>query len=211
MLKIPGNKVAVDPIGENVKRGLLYVPEQAVGRIKQGIVKYVGSEVTTVNIGDYVFFSGYAGTVFRLENEGTLLFLPEDNIVAVLRERTTDIPGLFFYGGGGEYFTATFEQAMQLITKEMSKYAVKIREPLDKAYEEKPSKTIPGRRFVIKDQDHMTGEGCFCMEQGAKEYNQGICPKCGSLMHRAYKKTWPEGLWHCENFSCKFNTVQVKE
>lgn len=209
MLKIPRTMVAVDPIGESEKRGSLFIPEQSVSRVKQGIVKYIGREVSDVGIGDYVFFSGYAGIMFRLENEGTLLFLPEDSIIATLSNRTTDIPGLYFNGGNGEYFTATYEQAMQLITREMAKFYVPIKEQQDRAYEGKASKTIKGKMFTVKDQEHMTGPDCFCMEQGAKDYNNGICPKCGNLLHKAYKKTWPETIWVCENLTkCGFNTKE---
>ena len=205
-LKIPKNKVAVDPISESEKRGSLYIPEQSIGRIKQGIVKYIGSEVSSVEVGDYVFFSAYAGTMFRLEGEGTLLFLQEENLVAILKERTTDINGLFFYGGDGKYFTATFEQAMHLITQAMSKFYVPVKEAQDRAYESKSSKTIKGRMFTVKNQEHMTGPDCFCMEQGAKEFNQGICVKCGNLLHWANMKTWPEGFWICENMNCQYTT-----
>lgn len=209
MLKIPNDWVAVDPIGESEKRGSLFIPEQAISRVKQGIVKYIGSKVTTVSIGDYVFFSGYAGIAFKLEGEGTLLFLHEEALIATLNERKTDIPGLFFYGGNGEYFTATYEQAMMLITKEMSKFYVPIREQQDRAYESKNSKTLKGKMFTVKNQEHMTGPDCFCMEQGAKEYNNGTCPKCGSLIHKAYLKTWPEVVYVCENLTnCGFNTKE---
>lgn len=209
MLKVPRKMIAVDPIFESDKRGSIYVPEQAKSRVKQGIVKYIGAEVTTVGIGDYVFFSGYAGTVFRLENEGTLLFLTEDNIVATLKERQTDIAGLFFYGGDGKYFTATFEQAMMLITKAMNKYYATVKEQQDRAYEGKKSKTIQGRLLLIKNQEHMTGPSCWCKDL-AFEYNQGVCPKCGSFMHRAYLTGWPDAIYHCENLeSCNFNTIGV--
>lgn len=209
MLKVIKHMVGVDPITESEKRGSLYVPEQSVGRVKQGIVKYIGSEVRDISIGDYVFFSGYAGILFRLEGEGTLLFLPEDAIIATLANRATDIPGLFFYGGNGEYFTATYEQAMHLITRELSKYALKVREQQDRAYDSKASKTLVGKPFTVKNQEHMTGPDCFCMEQGSKDYNNGICPKCGNLIHKAYLKTWPETVYVCENLShCSFNTKE---
>jgi co-chaperonin GroES (HSP10)/predicted RNA-binding Zn-ribbon protein involved in translation (DUF1610 family) len=206
MIKVPKNTVAIDPIGEGDKVGSLYKPDQAKGRVKQGIVKYIGSEVNSVAIGDYVFFSGYAGIVFRLEGEGTLLFLPEDNIIARFdKERTRNIAGLFFYGGNGEYFTANFEQAMHLITQAFYQDYMEVKERLDR----KPgaTKTIEGRLFLIKDQEHMMGNDCFCMNQGAKEYNDGICPKCGSLIHRANKITWPEAVYHCESMTCKFNDL----
>ena len=190
-----------DKMGE---KGILYRPEQSRGRAKQGVVKYVGKEVTTIQIGDYVFFSGYAGTVFRLEGEGTLLFMPEENILAVLNNRTTDIDGLFFYGGEGKYFKATFEQAMILINRAMEKFYLEVKDPQDRVRGSKRTKT--GQLFLIKTQEHMMGEDCFCMEN-AKEYNQGICKKCGGLIHFASNKLWDKNFYHCENMSCQFNTL----
>ena len=210
MLKIPKGKVGVTPIGDSDTAGnlgLIIRPDQAKGRIKQGIVKYVGAEVKSVEIGDYVFFSGYAGILFKLEGEGSLIFLSEDNLIATLSQRTTDITGLYFYGGAGKYFTATYEQAMTLIARSLAKFDVEVKERIDR----KPgtTKTKEGKLFLIKNQEHMMGPDCFCMDL-AKDFNSGICPKCGSLMHYASSKLWPEPFYHCENVGqCTFNSLGV--
>jgi co-chaperonin GroES (HSP10) len=207
MLKLPAYMVGIDPIGEGDKVGSIYKPDQAKGRVKQGIIKYIGAKVESISVGDYVFFSGYAGIVFRLEGEGTLIFMPEDNIIAIFeKDRTKNIPGLFFYGGGQEYFTATYEQAMHLITQAFQKDYMEVKERLDR--KPRSTKTIPGKLFVIKNQEHMTGEDCFCMNQ-AKEYNQaGICEKCGGLLHYYHNKLTQWAGYHCENMQCQWNNIK---
>lgn len=89
-------------------------------RTDQGIVKYMGPECQFVTQGSYVFFSGYSGTVLNIQDPDTLveeriLVIPEDFIYGELDFPDTDIPGLYFRGKDGAYFTATYEMAMQLM------------------------------------------------------------------------------------------------
>jgi len=101
--------------------GHIIVPEMAKERCDQGIVKYHGPDVKTVKIGDHVIFSGYTGSTVEIEGEGSLLiFLPEDACEAVLEEPNTDVPGLYFKAIDGTYFTATYEQALTLITRALN-------------------------------------------------------------------------------------------
>lgn len=123
MLKLPRDKVAIDPIFDPDKSpsGLLHIPEQAKERCDQGIVRYIGPDVKEVKIGDYVLFSGYSGTLMNLEGEGLLIIMNEPFIVATIDEqRDPDIPGLYFKGTDGTYFNATYEQALQLIARAFS-------------------------------------------------------------------------------------------
>lgn len=64
---------------DKIAGGLLYMPQQARERCTTGIVKYIGSAVTEVAIGDFVSFSGYSGTLARIAGE-LLIILPEDKI-----------------------------------------------------------------------------------------------------------------------------------
>ena len=120
MLKLQANKVAVVPLFDPDKIGSIYVPEQAKERVDQGIVKYCGPDCELVTIGDHVVFSGYTGTTVSIEGEGIMIILPEDFIAATLEMPVTDVPGLYFQAQNGEYFQATYEQAMILIGRAFS-------------------------------------------------------------------------------------------
>ncbi|KKK92651.1 hypothetical protein LCGC14_2700810 [marine sediment metagenome] len=133
MLKyLPRGKIAVTPLfdPDTTPSGRIIIPDQAKERCDQGIVKYIGKPIITVckdceenlatepldiQIGDHVMFSGYTGTFMRLEGEGLLIILPADYVTAVIETEPTDIPGLFFQDLDGDYYTATYEMAMDLI------------------------------------------------------------------------------------------------
>lgn len=117
MISLTGNKVGVDGIPDpETTLGGLWIPDQAKRRTKQGIVKYVGPDVTLVKVGDHVVFSGYTGTTVLLEGEGAIIIMPETFITCKLETPDTDIPGLFFKGSDGQFFTATYEMAIAIIT-----------------------------------------------------------------------------------------------
>lgn len=121
MLILQPDKVAVVPLFDPDTFGHIIIPEQAKERCDQGIVKYIGSKVETVKIGDHVIFSGYTGSTVEVEGEGSLLiFLPEDACEAILEEPNTDVPGLYFKDIEGTYFTATYEQALVLIARALN-------------------------------------------------------------------------------------------
>jgi len=119
MIRLVGNKIAVEPFFDPDKIGSLYVPEQAKERCDQGIVKYVGPDVEDLQVGDYVLFSGWTGTLVRLEDEGMFIILPEDFVTCLIAPPTTDVPGLYFKDKDGEYWTATHEMVFQLVTRAM--------------------------------------------------------------------------------------------
>ncbi len=81
MLTLPKDKVAVAYIGdpERTKSGI-YIPDVAKERADQGVVKYIGPDVRSVKVGDYVVFSGWTGTVLHIEGEGGLIILPESHL-----------------------------------------------------------------------------------------------------------------------------------
>lgn len=120
MLNLLENKVAIQPVFDADRIGSIYIPDQAKSRCKQGLVKYIGPDVKDVSIGDYVFFPGYTGTVFNLEGEGLLIIMKESSIVASINSNKWDsinVNGLYFKDRHGEYWTASYEQAMHMISK----------------------------------------------------------------------------------------------
>ena len=133
MLRQLRNNVAVVPIHDPDKsRGGIWIPDQAKERVDQGIVKYIGKGVKDVKIGDWVLFSGYDGQLLHIEDEGELIILPEDRISSIIEldGDTVDVPGLYFRGKDGQYFMATFEQAMEIIAQSIP-HVIKTRNLLD--------------------------------------------------------------------------------
>jgi chaperonin GroES len=141
MITLAGSKIAVRPIFDPDRTpGGLYIPTQAQERADQGIVKYVGPDVVDVRVGDYVLFSGYAGTLVILEGEGRFIILPEEFIICtVIRDSFFEVPGLFFKEANGEYFPATYEEAINLcadaVTEKRITLQVKSEKPRKEDYE----------------------------------------------------------------------------
>jgi chaperonin GroES len=98
MLKMPTDKVAITPIRDPDKSpGGIWIPDIAKERVDQGIVKYVGPDVKDIKIGMYVLFSGYTGTLLRLEGEGDLIIMSEQFIVCEIGEvDNIQVPGLYY-------------------------------------------------------------------------------------------------------------------
>ena len=134
MINLLKDRVAITPIFDSDmssgKHGAsIIIPDQAKSRCKQGIVKYVGSDVKELKPGDYVFFPGYTGSVFNLEDEGLLIIMRESSITALVESnqwKSVNVPGLYFMSHTGrdnfdtpeiEYFPATYEMAMTLISR----------------------------------------------------------------------------------------------
>jgi co-chaperonin GroES (HSP10) len=119
MIELVEDKVAIEPIWDSdySPSGLLIIPEEAKDRCDQGIIKYVGPWVKNHQVGDYVLFSGYTGSLVRLEGEGTLIIMREEWLELIVHPPATDIPGLFFQDADGQYWPATHEQATTLIAR----------------------------------------------------------------------------------------------
>ena|SRR2546421_5375127 len=121
MLTLRGDRVAAVPLFDPDMYSSIIIPDMAKERVDQGIVKYIGSKVETVKIGDHIIFSGYTGTTLSLEDEGILIILPEEFVTAIIDEHTPfDVNGLYFKDTEGNYFTATYEQALRLIAQSMN-------------------------------------------------------------------------------------------
>ena len=119
MLNLGAHKIAVVPIYDPPMIGHIIVPDIAKTRSDQGLVKYIGSEVKDIEVGDYVLFSGYTGTLLSVSDEGRVIIMHEDYVVAKVDPpdnlKNTNVPGLYFRSRDGEYFDATYEMSMELI------------------------------------------------------------------------------------------------
>jgi len=152
-----GNKVACTPLFDPGHYGMIIIPEQAKERCDQGIIKYVGPEVEDTHVGDHVLFSVYMGTLLDLEGEGLMIILPEDFIVATVdyhgeEVAATKLPGLYFRDEHGKYFTATYEQALNMVARglEESKWY----QELKGSVHIRPPK-IHTQRPTVKDYDKL--------------------------------------------------------
>lgn len=120
MISLLKDRIACVPMFDPEMYGHIVIPKTAQERCDQGLVKYIGPEVTSVQPGDHILFSGYTGTLVDLEGEGLLISLPEEFITAKIEAPDTEIPGLYFRGADGMTFTATYEMAMNIIAKGLS-------------------------------------------------------------------------------------------
>lgn len=113
---MPKNKVAVEPLFDpDVSPGGIIIPDQAKERCDQGLVKYVG-EGCEFDVGQHVLFSGYAGTLLKLQGEGLLIILDKRFVIATIEHyEATEVEGLYFLDREGHYFKATVEQASFLM------------------------------------------------------------------------------------------------
>lgn len=142
MLILKKHNIAVVPVGDPDKsEGGLWIPEIAKKRANQGVVKYVGSAVKDISVGDYVLFSGYTGTTVRLSGgEGIVIILHEDFVNAKIGlSENIIVPGLFFRSfhpkpsylnpnlGEYEYFNATYESAVPLIAAALEDFGNKMK------------------------------------------------------------------------------------
>lgn len=101
MFKPRRHKVAVDPFYDpdfyNPETRHIIIPESAKERSDQGIIKYLGADVSDdLKIGDHVIFSGYTGTTIAVDKE-ILIEIHQDFIKAkVNTDDDETVPGLFF-------------------------------------------------------------------------------------------------------------------
>lgn len=99
MLKLITNRVAIIPIDDPEQIGHIIIPDIAKERCDQGIVKYIGPDCKYCKIGMYVVFSGYTGSLIKIEDEGDdrLIIMPEDFITCELTDiPTTPVKNLYF-------------------------------------------------------------------------------------------------------------------
>lgn len=118
MIQLLRDNIAVTPIFDPDKSpGGIWIPDMAKERCDQGIIKYCGPDVQELKNGDYVLFSGYTGSLIKLEDEGLLIVMAEPFVNAVLTEpANVEVNGLYFKGPDG-FFRATYEMAVELIAE----------------------------------------------------------------------------------------------
>ena len=96
---------------------LIVRPESTKDRSDQGIVKAVGPEVKDLNVGDYVTFPPYAGTVINDADEGAkLIMVREKEVMTIVTPAMTEVDGLFVETENG-LVPCTAEAALLLVRK----------------------------------------------------------------------------------------------
>ena len=117
MIRLTAGKIAVDPmLDPDTSPGGIIIPDMAKSKCDQGIVRYIGDDVTDIEVGDHVLFSAYSGTTVRMDGEGVIIILRAEFVVGVIHPiMNTEIPGLYFMDRGGEYWPATREMATRFI------------------------------------------------------------------------------------------------
>src|SRR5437879_1129543 len=123
MITLVGNKVACAPIREPESLGRIYIPDTARSRVKQGVVKYLGSKCKHLKIGDHVLFGAYTGTLILLEDEGSLIIIPEQYAECIIHDETLTVPGLYFKDKDDEYFPVTYETAIGICANSLAHHA----------------------------------------------------------------------------------------
>lgn len=97
---------------------LIVRPESTKDRSDQGIVKAVGPEVKDLNVGDYVTFPPYAGTVINDADEGAkLIMVREKEVMTIVTPAMTEVDGLYVFDSDGEIIPCTAEAALLLVRK----------------------------------------------------------------------------------------------
>lgn len=95
---------------------LIARPENTKDRSDQGIVKAVGPACKEIQVGDYVTFSPYSGTVINDADEGDkLIMLSEDGILAIVTPPTTIVEDVYFLDDEGSKIPATSEALILLL------------------------------------------------------------------------------------------------
>lgn len=109
MIKLPRGKIACVPVFDSSDSGYegmegkkIILLDQYKERVDQGIVKYVGADVTEerygFKVGDLVIFSGYTGTLVNIEGEGLFIIMPAKFVSCKIETEPTEVNGLFFEG-----------------------------------------------------------------------------------------------------------------
>ena len=115
MLTLPRTKIAVEPLFEPDMIGSIVIPDQAKARANQGIVKYIGPEVRSIEVGDHILFGGYIGNTIHLEGEGSLIIVEEEFVQAIIHDEIIPVPGLYCKEKFGDYFPATSSTVAKLL------------------------------------------------------------------------------------------------
>lgn len=119
MLRIRGDRVAIDPIHDPDRIGHIIIPDVAKNRSDQGIVKYAGPECKFLKVGDHVLYGTHIDSFqVRIDDEGSLVVMREGAVMCVLEPSSaTVIPGVYFKDHDGDFFGATHEALTEVIAR----------------------------------------------------------------------------------------------
>lgn len=84
--KVTGDRILVQRHSVQEEEGGLLLPEKVKKRPHSGKVLTIGQEVTSIAVGDVVYFSEYAGHFLDIKNdfeESDLLVMREDEVLAI--------------------------------------------------------------------------------------------------------------------------------
>lgn len=91
MLRMLSDRIAVIPVEDPDQIGHIIIPKEAKRRSDQGIIKYRGDKVDELRIGDHVIFPAYVGNRVQVEDEGELVVMKEDDVIALMTEEYSRI------------------------------------------------------------------------------------------------------------------------
>lgn len=89
MLRMLSDRIAVIPIEDPDKIGHIIIPQESKRRSDQGIIKYRGSGVEELRVGDHVIFSAYSGDRVQMEGEGELVVMKDSAVIALVTDEAS--------------------------------------------------------------------------------------------------------------------------
>mgnify|MGYP001607776775 CR=1 FL=1 len=84
-MKLLGRRVLIEEVKHADKIGSLYVPDRAKQRPQEGRVTGIGSEVSTVKVGERVLYGRFAGLTITLDEKAYRVLWDRD-VIAVLED-----------------------------------------------------------------------------------------------------------------------------
>mgnify|MGYP000499910621 CR=1 FL=1 len=108
----------------------LKVPDQYVKKSNQGVVKAIGPDVTTIEVGWYTGFEDSRGLVIE-DKHGRYQIIDEADFEFRIEIEDEIIPGLFLESESGSFFPAPYEAVFSCV---MAHLASK-RRPIDSVKE----------------------------------------------------------------------------
>lgn len=86
MIELLDDRVAIIPIEDPDRYGMIWIPDTAKKKADNGVIKYRGPEVKDLRVGDHVLFSAYSGQKITITEEGLLVIMREEDVLCVLGE-----------------------------------------------------------------------------------------------------------------------------
>lgn len=210
--KFESNKYATSDKNVTIIR-----PDSVKRRTTQGIVKYIGPEVSeNISIGDYVFYGAYDGTLFY-DKEELLIILPEEFIKAKLVNiPDTTVRNLFILGKldieqnrmrllqlANEYVEWKISQNDDIIT--IGSFAQYLQDKVDaygRHFEAPLDKAIELIVETVKESDWSRGievsGGEIVFDPTLYDENKRTCEYCGGTMHLLRDRSTTTVFYKCK-------------